>query len=151
MISRELSEAMTELNEVFNNTSIDVLKKIPKSFLQFVNDNTSETYKFEYDKSKSLKEQNLKPKTKGLIALIYRDFLCEDDERQMYKEKVLKNIQEIELEKHKKYNPDTIFENKKNIDKTKLEQNEILEETNLISKQDNLFIRLINKIKSIFS
>ena len=87
MINRELSEAVTELNEVLNNTSIDILKRIPKSFLQFVAENTLESYEFKYDKTKSLKDQNLKPKTKGLIALIYRDFLCDDINKNIYKKR----------------------------------------------------------------
>ena len=151
MVNKELSEAITELNEIFNNTSNDVLEKIPKSFLQFVNENVLDTYEFEYDKTKSLKEQNLKPKTKGLIALVYRDFLCDYYEKQKYNEKVLNIIKEIELEKREKYNPDAIFEKPKSIYIPDLKQKEIIEETSLINKQDDLFTKLLKKIKNFFT
>ena len=160
MINRELSEAVTELNEVLNNTSIDILKRIPKSFLQFVAENTLESYEFKYDKTKSLKDQNLKQKTKGLIALIYRDFLCDDINKDIYNKKVSDTLKEIELEKREKYNPDNIFEKTENVQNVEtikntgnienIKQNQTVEETNLIEKQENLFSKIIKKIKSFF-
>lgn len=95
MISKELSETAAELNAILDNTSIEVVKKIPKKFLRFMKENASITYKFEYDKTKTLEEQNIKPKTKGLIALIYKDYLCNESEKQQYLnniEKILNNI-----------------------------------------------------------
>lgn len=145
MINKELSETLTELNEVFNNTSIDVIKRIPKTFLQFVAENVSDTYEFKYDKTKSLKEQNLKPKTKGLIALVYRDFICNNEEKQIYNEKVSNVLKEIELEKREKYNPDNLFKNENKIK----EDSEVLNEVNLVEVKDNFLYKLIKKVKSI--
>lgn len=145
MINKELSETLTELNEVFNNTSIDVIKRIPKTFLQFVAENVSDTYEFKYDKTKSLKEQNLKPKTKGLIALVYRDFICNNEEKQIYNEKVSNVLKEIELEKREKYNPDNLFKNENKIK----EDSGVLNEVNLVEVKDNFLYKLIKKVKSI--
>lgn len=145
MINKELSETLTELNEVFNNTSIDVIKRIPKTFLQFIAENVSDTYEFKYDKTKSLKEQNLKPKTKGLIALVYRDFICNNEEKQIYNEKVSNVLKEIELEKREKYNPDNLFKNENKIK----EDSEVLNEVNLVEVKDNFLYKLIKKVKSI--
>ena len=145
MINKELSETLTELNEVFNNTSIDVIKRIPKTFLQFVAENVSDTYEFKYDKTKSLKEQNLKPRTKGLIALVYRDFICNNEEKQIYNEKVSNVLKEIELEKREKYNPDNLFKNENKIK----EDSEVLNEVNLVEVKDNFLYKLIKKVKSI--
>ena len=145
MINKELSETLTELNEVFNNTSIDVIKRIPKTFLQFIADNVSDTYEFKYDKTKSLKEQNLKPRTKGLIALVYRDFICNNEEKQIYNEKVSNVLKEIELEKREKYNPDNLFKNENKIK----EDSEVLNEVNLVEVKDNFLYKLIKKVKSI--
>ena len=48
-------------------------------YLDFINKIASKTYKFDYDQSKSLNEQNLKPETRGLIALVYQDYICNDE------------------------------------------------------------------------
>ena len=76
MISKELSEAAVEINSIFENMSIDLLNKIPKNLQDFFCKIASTTYTFNYDKFKTLKEQNLKPETQGIIALIYSNYLC---------------------------------------------------------------------------
>lgn len=90
-ISKELSEAAVELCAVFDNSSMDILIKIPDKFIKFINSIASTTYSFKYDKTKTLEEQNLSPKTKGLIALIYRDFLCDEQERIEYMKNISKS------------------------------------------------------------
>ena len=64
---------------------------------------------------------------------------------------VLNIIKEIELEKREKYNPDAIFEKPKSIYIPDLKQKEIIEETSLINKQDDLFTKLLKKIKNFFT
>lgn len=73
MVTKELSEVAVEINSIFENMSIDLLNKI-----------ASKDYKFEYDKTISLNEQRLLPKTKGILALIYRDYLCDEIEKENY-------------------------------------------------------------------
>ena len=41
-------------------------------------------YHFEYDKSKRLDEQNLMPKTKGVLALLYRDYIANETKREEF-------------------------------------------------------------------
>ena len=143
-MTKELSEAAVELNEILKNTSPDVVEKIPKKFIEFIKENASTTYQFEYDKTKSLEEQNIKPKTRGLIALIYKDFLCSKEEKQEYMKNVSRMLEEIEQEKREKYNPDNIFKNKK---ATQIEENDNLPE---IIKKETFFKRLIKNIKKLF-
>ena len=84
MVSKELSEAAVEINSIFENMPIDLLKKIPESFKNFINDIASKDYKFEYNKNRTLNEQKLLPRTKGILALIYRDYLCDEIEKENY-------------------------------------------------------------------
>ena len=81
MVTKELSEAAVEINSIFENMSIDLLNKIPIDFRNFFIEIASENYKFEYNKTISLNEQELLPKTKGILALIYRDYLCDELEK----------------------------------------------------------------------
>lgn len=118
MITRELRESATELNVIFNNCSIEVLDKIPNKFRKFVEEIASDTYEFKYDATKKLNEQNLKPKTRKIIMLIYRDYLCSGKEREEYITELEKKIRQKEEEKRKKYNPNELFKrrSKKNIE-----------------------------------
>ena len=81
MVSKELAEAAVEINVILENTSPEIVNKIPQKFINFLKEISSITYTFKYDNSKSLEEQDIKPKTKGLIALIYKDYLCDPLEK----------------------------------------------------------------------
>lgn len=143
-MTKELAEAAVELNEILKNTSADVIEKIPKKFIEFMKENASTTYQFKYDKTKSLEQQNIKPKTRGLIALIYKDFLCNKEEKHEYMKNVSEMLEEIEQEKREKYNLDNIFKNKKT---TQIEENDNLPE---VIKKETFFKRLIKNIKKLF-
>ena len=95
MVTKELSEAAVEFNCILEYTSEELKNKIPQKFLDFLKNIQSQTYKFEYDKTKKLNEQNLKSKTRGLIALVYQDYICNENEKEEY-------IKKIELIKKKK-------------------------------------------------
>lgn len=91
MISKELSYSAVEINEIFNNMNRDILSKIPIKFINFFNEIASKDYSFHYDKNKSLENQVLLPKTKGILALIYRVYLCNEKEKAEYIEYCKKN------------------------------------------------------------
>ena len=149
MVTKELSEAAVEFNCILGNSSKEIIEKIPIKFLDFLKSIASKTYKFDYDQSKSLNEQNLKPETRGLIALVYQDYICNDEERKEYiqKSQVFANQQE-DL-KREKYNPDDIFKNKKNYSEN-IEE-DISTETAIVEyKEKNFIQRLFDKIKNLF-
>ena len=74
MVSRAYSEAATEVLEILSNTRKEELKKIPKKFLKFLSENSSKTYMPDFDRSKPIKELNLKPKTEALLGIIYLNY-----------------------------------------------------------------------------
>lgn len=146
MMSKELSEAAVELNTILEYTSPDVINKIPKKFLTFMKKIASTTYQFKYDTSKPLEEQNIKPKTKGLIALIYKDYLCDEQEKQEYLNTVSRVMEEIEQEKRELYNPNNIFKNR---------IQEIVEESQVHNlpvtiKEENIFTKIVSFMKRLF-
>ena len=147
MVTKELSEAAVELNAILENTSEEILKKIPNSFKKFINDIKSEDYKFEYDKNKKLVEQDVKPETRGLIALIYQNYICDEKERAEYIQKCNEYFQEEETKKREKYNPDNIF---KTENKVKPIENVTANEVAMVEYKESIFSRFVNKIKSIF-
>lgn len=146
MVTKELSEAAVEFNSILEYTSEDLKNKIPKKFLDFLQSIQSKTYKFEYDKTKKLDEQKLKPKTRGLIALVYQDYICNDAEKEEYIQKSQKIIQQIEENKREKYNPNDIFKDKK-IDNDKDTTNTV----EIAEYKKSIIKKIINKIKNIFT
>ena len=146
MVTKELSEAAVEFNSILEYTSEDLKNKIPKKFLDFLQSIQSKTYKFEYDKTKKLDEQKLKPKTRGLIALVYQDYICNDTEKEEYIQKSQKLIKQIEESKREKYNPNDIFKDKK-IENDRDTTNTV----EIVEYKESIIKRIIRKIKNIFT
>lgn len=110
MVTKELSEAVVEFNAIIGHCSEEIQKKIPNKFKEYLKSIESKTYKFEYDENKKIEEQNIKPETKGLIALVYRDYICED--REQYVAKYKEYFKQKENKSREKYNPDNIKKKK---------------------------------------
>lgn len=146
MVTKELSEAAVEFNSILEYTSEDLKNKIPKKFLDFLQSIQSKTYKFEYDKTKKLDEQKLKPKTRGLIALVYQDYICNEAEKEEYIQKSQKIIKQIEENKREKYNPNDIFKDKK-IENDRDTTNTV----EIVEYKESIIKRIIRKIKNIFT
>lgn len=143
MVTKELSEAAVELDVIFERTSEDVLKKIPLKLRNLIKQIKSETYEFKYDENKSLDEQNLKDLTRGLIAIIYQNFICNDSEKASYDKECSKVLQDADDKKKLQYPVDVFGAN---IDKYEPEQ----ENVKLVQiKKQNIFIRILNKIKKM--
>lgn len=143
IITKELSDAAVEINSLLDNVSEEVLNKIPKKFIEYLKDIESYDYYFEYDTSKTIEEQNFSGEALNLIGLIYKDYLCTEDEREDYSNILKQYNFKLEEEKREKYNPDTIFDNRK---KENREDN-----TSLIEYKESLFTKIISKIKSFLN
>lgn len=83
-MNRELTLSAVEINSIFQNMSRDLLNKIPANIKDFFIQIADKNYDFKYDKTLKLNEQKIMPKTKGILALIYRDYICNDLERKNY-------------------------------------------------------------------
>lgn len=84
MVTKELSEAAVEFNYILDNSSQELKNKISPKFIKYMRDIASTTYIFNYDNSKKLNEQKLKAETRGLIALVYQDYICTEEEKNDY-------------------------------------------------------------------
>lgn len=142
MVTKELREAAVEINSIFENMSIDLLNKIPQNFREFFNKIASKDYKFQYDKRVRLNEQKLLPKTKGILAFIYRDYLCDEIEKENYNKEYNRVLMLKEIEKQEKYNANDIFKNRKN-------ESSNINTLPIKYKKMSLFRKIFEKLKSI--
>ena len=110
IVSQEYSIAATEILDIFNYLPKEMSEKIPHQLLEFFSEVSQKDYKPEFDYSKGLETINFTPKTKALLAMIYRNYLCSEEERKEFAQKLFENEQKYQQELREKYNPDHIFE-----------------------------------------
>lgn len=89
MAESEYAEAAVEVLSILSFTEESVLNKIPKSFISFLLNISSHTYKVSFDYSLKLNELNLKSKTKEILGFIYINWLCDDNQREIYKKEIM--------------------------------------------------------------
>ncbi len=154
LITNDYSIVFSEVDEIFNYLSLDLLEKIPKKLRDATKKFKNEDYVFKYDVTKSLEQQNIHEQTKNFISAIYLTYICSNEK----KESLISICKNNDLEKEKaireKYNPDNIF---KNPDKSKNENIEKINDvegietnTSLVEYKKSIISRLFNKIKNFF-
>ena len=147
MISVEYSEAIVEVLDILDNSDDTICKKIPDKLIEFWQRNKSSTYKPNLDHNKPLNEMELKEKTKDIITMIYLNYLCDENEKEITLNTLRKNEENYQLMIRKRYNPDNIFKNRK------IEEAEIKKTTNtksVIKYKKTIFVKIINSIKAFF-
>lgn len=142
----EYKISVTEVIDILNYLPEKMTCKIPKKFWEFLQKNSIEEYKPNFDYSQGLDNINLNNKTKKLLAMIYRNYMCTEEEKIEYDKILLKNEEKYQKELKKKYNADNLFK------KEKVENNIVTnenEELQLIVIKDNIFTKLINMVKKL--
>lgn len=143
--------SLSELSEIIKNLGEKIRAKIPNDVIDYIENNKSQTYKWNYNPDLPLDEQNMLPETEELLTAIYRDYICTDAEKEKVDEVLVDNENYIEesnrnvIENEKSVNVDTIAQNYK-----VREDNSFSNSPAIVEKQ-NFFVKIINKIKSIFS
>lgn len=145
MVSVEYKEAITEVLDILYNSDDDLRDKVPKKLIDFWERNKSSTYKPNLNHDLPLSEMNLRNKTKSIIAMIYLNYICEDEEKDTIKDIFKMNEDEHQLQLREKYNPNIIFNNNK---KDNIINNDeyILAKMQIAEYKEPIFKQIINKI-----
>ena len=147
MVSVEYSEGITETLDILNHMSVSDVSKISKKFMDFLERNKSKDYVPNLDYSKKLYEMNLKEKTKAILATIYLNYWCNDEQKIEYKKILKENEEKYQKELREKYSTDNIF--KRNNIQSK-EESVIQDNVSIMEYKESVFKKIINKIKKIF-
>ena len=138
--------AYTEVYTILEDLNEEEYNKIPPEVIETIKENRNEEYFFELDEDLALKEQPMLPETKAILFNLFRDYLATQEQ----KEKIIKwqneERQKNELKKQSQYNIHA-FENKHNQDKTERTE----ERVQLIEYKENIFRKILNKIKRFFT
>ncbi len=149
-MKQEYNEAFTEVNEIIKMMPDELVNKIPSKFREMLEDERDKEYNPKIQEP--LEECKLKNETIIILGLIYRDFLCSQDEKRRLQEKDARELQEIqkaiEDEIRQKYNPDDLFK-KKNGNNN---EHQNFEETAIaVAQKEKWYKKIFNIIKGLFS
>ena len=148
MVDIQYANAYTEVLEILKNISQEEYNKVPKERINLFEHNANKEYIFNYDSNKTLEEQNVSKTARAIIAILFRDYWATDEQRDRIKTFQNNKKQQIEEENRTKYNTD-ILKNKTYIDsESKFEQTENMQ---LVQYKENIFKKILSKIKNIFS
>ena len=144
----EYSEAAVEVLDILNHINKEEVAKIPKSFIKFLTNISSKSYKAKFNYEQPINGFNLRKQTKEILGFIYITWWCDKEENEKYKNIIHKN--NMKREKIKEiYNVNDIFKNKK---ENKMIKNENVMEKNIVEyNKENIFKKYLNKILSLFS
>lgn len=147
MVAENYACAYKEVIEVLKYTKREDVNKIPKYRILLWKANMKKDYDFKINASKTLEEQNLSAEAKAIIANIFKKYWATDYQKERIAAKEKYDMEQIEKEKCKKYNPNDIFKNRKQ---------EVLKDENvnntvaIAEYKESILKKVINKIKEIF-
>ena len=141
------SNALYQVSEILNYIDYDLKARIPKRFISYIELNKSEDYNWKIDTTLPLEKQELLQTTKEILAVLYRNYMCNNDERAKLDQILNQNEIQYQNELREKYNPDNLFKDRqKNIQTEQIEN----QNTAIVNYKESFFSKIISKIKLIF-
>ena len=155
MADIQYANAYTEVLDILKYISKEDYEKIPKSKIKVFEENSNKNYSFKYDVDKTLEEQNVSEIAKMIIAILCRDYRTTNEQRYIIikKQREAREEQERQIRERIEQNRKIKEDSLKVIDvSSDLDLDlDYSRGTNLeIYKEDNIFKRIISKIKEIF-
>lgn len=143
----EYLKAFSEVEQIIKLMPESLQKKIPDRFKNIIS--TEKLQAYIPNIKEPFEKCNIMEETKIVLAVIYRDFLCSEEEKKEIKLKDSQKLMEYEEELREKYNTDNFFLNRNTIqyssEEVKTDQTAIVE-----YKEKNFLQKLFDKIKHIF-
>lgn len=149
-MSGEYSLAMSEVLCIINQSDDNYKSKIPQSFISFLKENADSTYNPDFDVNIPIKKLNLRKETKGLLALIYRSYICNEEERVEYDKILKQNEEKMQKQLSEKYDVYKVFNNRQNASFNKDEEIDNSPKAVVQYKKESIFSKIFNKIKNFF-
>lgn len=145
MVSIKNANAIAEVIYYLKGIKQEDIDKIPKKFMQYLNENASKEYKCNFDYNKPLKELNLLEETRGIIGMICYNYWCDtENQKEEYLKKLSRNEQKYQQILYEKYNPNNLFKNK--VSQIESVENSVA----MVEYKETIFKKFISRIKSIF-
>ena len=144
----DYDKRLVEVDEILGYLSEDDLSKIPEEIRQIIKEKKNKEYTWKYDESKELKDQDVNRDTIVILSYLNMEYLLNTEQKELM-EKIHK-LNELKSEelKRERYKPEDLF----NRDKVSIEKNtnQDVQKTQMIEYKENIFTKIIKKIKSFF-
>ena len=149
----DYKKRMVEVDEVLNYLSKEDILKIPLRIRLLIKLNKDPNYKWKYNIDKSLKDQNLHRDTIAFLSYLNMEYILDSRQKDLMKQIHDLNGKSIDEKEIHEYNSENIFKNDR-INKSKNDEldkhNNAVHYKQLISYRENLFKKIIRKIKEFF-
>ena len=155
-MERKYAKAYTEVLEILKHIPEDEYERIPKSEIQFYENNCDKNYKFMYDESLNVKDQTISREANAVIVAIYMNYFANEKQKSIINEILKQNSIKAEKEKKQKYDVDNIFKGKQKDNLSENISKDISENVSenlpieVNNKKENFIKKIINKIISLF-
>lgn len=142
----DYGKRLVEVDEVLNYLKREDYIKIPKDIIQIIKKNKDVNYVWKYDETKPLKYQNLSRDTIAFLSYLNDEYLLNEEQKQLMRQIYELNERKAETEKENKYPVKDLF----NRNKLEQEGKEIKEKDLIEYTENNIFKKVIKKIKRLF-
>ena len=138
--------AYAEVYTILQELNEEEYNKIPPEVIETIEANRNEDYEYELDDELELKDEPMLPETKAILFNLFRDYLATPEQKAKIIRMQNEARQKNELKKQQMYNID-VFANRQKEDKVQTNS----EKTQIVEYKENIFKRILNKIKRFFS
>ena len=138
--------AYAEVYTILQELNEEEYNKIPPEIVEAIKVNRSEEYEYFLEDELELKDQPMLPETKAILFNLFRDYLANPEQKSKIIRMQNEARQKNELKKQQMYNID-VFANRQKEDKVQTNS----EKTQIVKYKENIFKRILNKIKRFFS
>ena len=138
--------AYAEVYTILQELNEEEYNKIPPEVIETIEANRNEEYEYELDNELELKDEPMLPETKAILFNLFRDYLATPEQKAKIIRMQNEARQKNELKKQQMYNID-VFANRQKEDKVQTNS----EKTQIVKYKENIFKRILNKIKRFFS
>lgn len=145
----ETRQAYSEVNSFLEILDRENYNKIPRKLRNYFKREMDQNYIPKIDPNIPIKNQNLKRKTIAIISGLNLQYWCSEEKRIKLLEIYSNNEIEYQKKVREQYNPDNLFKNRtlsNSLGESTEETNDII----VYNENKNIFIKLLEKIKSIF-
>lgn len=108
-VSEEYSKAVVEVLAILKLLPEEEKNKIPNKLVTFFMEVASKSYHPDFDFLQGIENIDLMDKTKHILAMLYLNYWCEEEERKSYNELILKNEISYQEGLKQKYPVDNLF------------------------------------------
>ena len=108
-MSKINEEVCSDISIIIGMMPKEMKDKISNNFIDFIENNKSRQYVSNINPNVPINQQEIKKETKEMLGMIYRDYLCLDDERIRLQEEDKNEIKKNYNKLQEKYQRDNLF------------------------------------------